>query len=106
MRKLTSSVGQSLPAMSRIEIESQEARAARQERMAFYSSRRWREVARRQLADEPLCCWCGRLADMVDHVTPRLQRPDLAYARDNLRSCCRACHAIHGVKSPTPGGGV
>ena len=79
--------------------ESAAAAAARRERMAFYSSRLWRAVARRFLAANPTCCWCGRLATMVDHRLPRLERPDLAYDPLNLRACCRRCHAMHGARA-------
>ena len=83
----------------RLECESPEARRARIERRTFYSSDRWRKVQAVQLARFPLCCWGNHLATMVDHVVPRLDRPDLAYTLSNLRSCCRHCHAVHGRRA-------
>jgi len=85
--------------------ESDAAKAARLERRAFYSSRAWRKLARLYLARHPLCNWCGRFADTVAHVKPRLEYPDLAFDWDNLRSACRACHSEHGRKAKTDRGG-
>ena len=99
LRTFRPGVGRTLPPPTRTQAESAEARAARIERAAFYSSRAWRKVSRRFLAENPLCHWCGRLSEMSDHIVPRLDRPDLAFDRDNLRACCRRCHALHGVKS-------
>ena len=102
MREYDPPIGRVLP-VSRQQVESESARRTRLERERFYCSRRWRTVSKLQLACEPLCCWCGRLAELADHIIPRLARPDLAFKDSNLRSCCRRCHARHGEKR---GGGV
>ena len=92
-------VGRVLPRrVRRQDAETEAAGEARRERMAFYSGRRWRRLARCYLAAHPVCVWCGRLAEMVDHVVPRRRRPDLAYDPLNLRACCRRCHARQGKK--------
>ena len=103
MKTYEPAIGRPLP-VTREQAESDSARAARLERASFYNSRRWRVVASLHLAREPICCWCGRLAEMVDHILPRLLRPDLAFTSSNLRSCCRACHARHGEKGGGGGG--
>ena len=92
-------VGRTLPPLNRTQTESAAAKAARQERAKFYSSRVWRRTAAAQLGAFPLCCWCNRLATMVDHIIPRLDAPDIAFDPSNLRSCCRACHSTHGKKA-------
>ena len=92
------------PIRDRRETESPAARAARIERARFYNGTRWRRLARRHLAANPLCVFCGRLTELVDHVAPRLDRPDLAYDPANLRSCCRACHSRFGEKHMGGGG--
>lgn len=63
------------------------------------SSARWQRVRALKLARDPLCEDClaryGRpvRAEQVDHVKPLRVRPDLAFARENLKSLCTACHA-------------
>lgn len=100
MKQFTPGVGRVMqpPQAKRTQSESEAAKAARLERGRFYAATRWIKLSRQVLAANPLCVWCGKLAEMVDHIIPRLERPDLAFDRDNLRSCCRRCHAIHGEK--------
>lgn len=70
----------------------------------FYNSAPWRKVAvlRRQM-DDHRCFYCmekwrdgagvkPRPAELVHHVIPRSERPDLALDLDNLRSACNICH--------------
>lgn len=55
-------------------------------------TRRWRAVRAQRLAVEPLCRFCGALADTVDHIDGtdyESQRYDL----DMTRSLCASCHA-------------
>lgn len=107
MKLFRPGVGRVLPAANRRQdTETPDAKAARLERMAFYSTRRWRRCASLYLARFPLCHWCGRLASMVDHIIPRLTRPDLAYDETNFRPACVKCHSIHGEKAIPPGGGT
>lgn len=66
---------------------------------ALVHSGRWHRLRAIVLAREPLCRVCfnaGRTteASSVDHITPRQQRPDLAYVEANLQPLCSACHAI------------
>jgi 5-methylcytosine-specific restriction endonuclease McrA len=91
-------VGRVLP-LPPTAAESPEAQAARRERVAFYSSRRWRRVAAYFLARNPVCQICNHAAaSVVDHVLPRLDRPDLAFSAANLRTACRPCHNRLGAK--------
>lgn len=70
----------------------------------FYGSDAWHRA--RQLAlqrDGGMCQECMRRyrdglirkphrADMVHHIIPREQRPDLALDLNNLESLCNTCH--------------
>ena len=70
----------------------------------FYNSKAWLVLADgRKQADSYLCCDCmerkkaggyGRVrdAEVVHHVIPRSERPDLELDIDNLRSLCKICH--------------
>lgn len=59
----------------------------------FYGERSWRRFRRWFLFRHPLCEMCGGAADLVDHIEPRSQRPDLSFVESNCRPLCRACHA-------------
>lgn len=55
----------------------------------------WMVIRRRVLAEEHACAVCGRpgdSGDMVDHVTPIIDRG--TSDRANLRRLCRGCHAM------------
>ena len=70
----------------------------------FYHTPAWRRARAAALArDHGMCCDCmdrfragygirPRRADMVHHIIPLEQRPDLALQLDNLRSLCSQCH--------------
>ena len=66
--------------------------------------RRWQTVRRRQLLRFPMCqCQeCqgqGRIADMVHHIKPISEYPELKLNPDNLLSMNRVCHEkLHGRK--------
>jgi len=49
------------------------------------------------LREYPLCYNCQAVgilefADMVHHVKPVKEHPELAFSMDNLMSLCNACH--------------
>lgn len=70
----------------------------------FYHTAAWKAAAaERMRLDNYLCCDCleryrnggrGRVrdAEVVHHVIPRSERPDLALDIQNLRSLCKKCH--------------
>lgn len=44
-----------------------------------------------------LCAKCGRLAEVVHHIIPIEERPDLRLVASNCQALCRACHEkVHG----------
>ncbi|OMF95085.1 hypothetical protein BK146_16590 [Paenibacillus sp. FSL R7-0333] len=72
---------------------------------SFYKSTAW-EKAREQalIRDNHLCQHCFKrqrltLADMVHHIKPISDYPDLALVLDNLLSLCNSCHnKEHGIE--------
>jgi 5-methylcytosine-specific restriction protein A len=69
----------------------------------------WRKLRRTQLAQEPLCRYCTQqgytvTAEVVDHIAPVRERPDLRLDPDNLQSLCKECH--DKIKTPEDQGHV
>ena len=59
-----------------------------------YLSLRWRQLRLVQLARQPLCSQCGKVAEHVDHVTPhRGPLDELFWRESNLDSLCHRCHS-------------
>lgn len=70
----------------------------------FYHSKAWKRVRRLALErDQGMCQDCmdrfragwgikPHRADMVHHIIPREERPDLELNLSNLRSLCNECH--------------
>lgn len=77
----------------------------------FYAGLRWRKLRQWILEMRPLCAECQRAgvlrpATEVDHITPRSERPDLAYDQDNLQGLCRSCHSAKTMREKNRGGGL
>lgn len=81
-------------------IRSAQRQASREARR-IRSTQRWRSVRASVLARAPLCAdplgehrAAGRVvvAEEVHHRLPLEDRPDLAFALDNLMPLCRRCH--------------
>lgn len=78
--------------------------ADRKESLPFYHSAKWKRVRAQALSrDQGMCQACmerfrqgtgirPRRAQMVHHVIPLEERPDLALDLNNLRSLCYECH--------------
>ena len=66
---------------------------------AFYKSERWRKARELALAmHNGLCQDClvqGRITDaeMVHHIKPLREYPELATVQSNLKPLCNRCHA-------------
>jgi 5-methylcytosine-specific restriction protein A len=65
-----------------------------------------KDVQRMKLARDPLCEDClghdvTRAAQQVHHLVPVVERPDLAFVMDNLRSLCTTCHARREAEEVT-----
>ena len=75
------------------------------ESLAFYHSAAWKRArALALMRDGGMCQDCmdrlragygfhPRRAEMVHHIIPISERPDLALELSNLRSLCNICHA-------------
>jgi len=77
--------------------------ANRPESDKFYGTAKWRKCRDAFIAEHPLCCDCEERglivpADLVDHIIPYKERPDLGLDWDNLRSLCTASHNRIGAK--------
>lgn len=56
-----------------------------------YGSARWREIARRYLAEHPTCIQCGRRAEVAHHI---IEKENGGSDDDtNLRALCKSCHS-------------
>jgi 5-methylcytosine-specific restriction enzyme A len=54
---------------------------------------RWGRYSRARLARFPFCAWCGRLADVTDHIRSARAAPELFWNKSNHQSLCAECHA-------------
>lgn len=84
--------------------QDQRYNAKRPDAEIFYKHAPWLKLRRMQLRSEPLCRTCkaaGRItpAELVDHIIPFKERPDLALDQSNLRSLCSSCHARVGARA-------
>ncbi len=62
----------------------------------------WNRLSIAYRKKHPFCLFCtqrGRetLTDLVDHMIPAIDRPDLIHAWDNLCALCRPCHGQKAV---------
>jgi len=61
--------------------------------------RHWERFRAWFLQRRPLCERCGKLAEVVHHIQPLDERPDLRLDPANCQALCRDCHEItHGRK--------
>lgn len=56
-----------------------------------YNTSQWRRYRRAYLAEHPLCVECGRIAEVVDHVTP-VRLGGSFYEPTNHQALCHQCH--------------
>jgi len=62
-----------------------------------YNTTQWQRIRRMVLQRQPVCAACLELgyaakAEVVDHIEPVRDRPDLAFTMTNLRGLCKLCH--------------
>lgn len=62
----------------------------------WYSTARWRAIARTQLLTQPLCSMCAEVGDITpatvcDHITPHRGDADLFWSGP-FQSLCKPCH--------------
>lgn len=62
----------------------------------------WDKLSRRFRRKKPFCRFCeqkgleAQLADVVDHILPVADRPDLRLTWSNLQGLCGPCHGYKG----------
>lgn len=77
------------------------------DKLAFYSSREWREIRRFvRDRDHNECVQCKKkgivtIADVVHHKKEVEYFPELALTPENLESLCHACHELEHDKFPS-----
>lgn len=69
----------------------------------LYKTEKWRKLSVRFRKLNPLCVECERKglvrhADLVDHIKPVKEHPELFHDWRNLRSLCQRCHNEIGAK--------
>lgn len=85
--------------------QERKRRAAEADRQRGSRSKRgygrdWQALRLVVLAEEPLCRFCHDrglvvVAQVVDHIVPISEAPELRLERSNLRSLCKPCHDRH-----------
>jgi 5-methylcytosine-specific restriction endonuclease McrA len=58
-------------------------------------SGKWKKLRKVVLDRDGWQCPCGKPADTVDHITPRVQGGDM-WAMDNLQAMCKSCNSSKG----------
>lgn len=81
------------PACSKQRAREYDKSYRNKEASKFYHSRAWKKVRDLQLAQSPLCEWCGEIATIADHRIP-ISQGGAKLDRSNLQSLCHACHNI------------
>jgi 5-methylcytosine-specific restriction endonuclease McrA len=68
-------------------------------------SGKWQKLRITILDRDGWQCGCGKPADTVDHIIPRVKGGDM-WATDNLQSMCKSCNSSKGGRffrhTPTP----
>jgi 5-methylcytosine-specific restriction protein A len=78
-----------------------------QSNQKVYRGKAWRELRALKATMNPLCELCDakdvtRKMDIVHHLQPVKERPDLTYDISNLQSVCLPCHnRLHGRRNKT-----
>lgn len=71
--------------------------------------RAWQVASKNFLCENPTCNECGRLAGVVDHITPHKANMVLFWDCDNWQSLCKPCHDAKTAREDSNfsgGGGV
>ena len=57
-----------------------------------YATKRWKDLRRVVLCNNPACMRCGQPATTVDHRVPHKGDEDLFFSLANLQALCKRCH--------------
>ena len=69
----------------------QQRNLSRADKRRVYNSKRWQQLRKRVLFEQPLC-ECGEIAVDVDHITS-LEAGGQPFSKANVRGMCKSCHA-------------
>ena len=68
------------------------------EQQKVYATKRWKELRKQVIADEPVCHWCRRRpSTQADHIV-ELARGGDPYERTNLVGSCQPCNSRRGAE--------
>jgi len=81
------------------ERETERFGRTKESREGKYNTTAWKRTREQHLQDSPLCIECekkGRYvaAQVVDHISPADEAPELFFDRDNLQSLCNFHHQL------------
>ena len=65
-----------------------------------YNSAAWMKARRAYLCEHPMCVMCAQLgqhtfAEVVDHIKPHKDDPELFWDEANWQAICKRCHDSH-----------
>lgn len=64
-------------------------------------SGKWKKLRLTILDRDGRVCVCGKPADTVDHIIPRVKGGDM-WSPDNLRAMCKSCNSSKGGRFFSP----
>ena len=53
---------------------------------------KWQRLRKLYIKAHPICVECGKPAEVVDHIIPHRNDPELMWNDDNWQSLCKRCH--------------
>ena len=92
------------PAQAKTRLDGQrDYNMRRAESDRQYSTERWKKLSAMYRKRHPLCCECERnglvrASELVDHIKPAKEHPELFFDWSNLRALCQRCHNAIGAK--------
>lgn len=81
------------------ERQTEQFGRTKESREGKYNTAAWKRLREQHISDSPLCVECekkGRYvsAQVVDHIKPADEAPELFYDRNNLQSLCNFHHQL------------
>lgn len=58
----------------------------------LYASKKWKNLSKNYLIDNPICVQCDSQATVVDHIEPHLNDPLLFWDISNFQALCKHHH--------------
>ena len=58
----------------------------------LYRTNRWKVSAKKFIYSNPICVYCGHMANVVNHKIPHKGDEHLFWDESNWESACKPCH--------------